>query len=66
MLVCVFVCVYIYISSLVLLFPRHDHLCDDLLTSAARILLCMLEVLFGHWSGVPEFMQIQMLWQNVR
>ncbi|XP_018438205.1 uncharacterized protein LOC108810587 isoform X2 [Raphanus sativus] len=24
----------------------------------------MLEALFGHWSGVPEFMQIQMLWQN--
>ncbi|XP_024008874.1 uncharacterized protein LOC18992977 isoform X2 [Eutrema salsugineum] len=30
----------------------------------ARILLCMLEALFGDWSGVPEFMEIQMLKQN--
>ncbi|CAH2036808.1 unnamed protein product, partial [Thlaspi arvense] len=37
---------------------------DDESSSFARILLCMLEVLFGHWSGVPEFMEIQMLKQN--
>ncbi|XP_018447446.1 uncharacterized protein LOC108818975 isoform X2 [Raphanus sativus] len=30
----------------------------------ARILSCMLEALFGRWSGVPEFMKTQMLKQN--
>ncbi|KAF8112448.1 hypothetical protein N665_0064s0077 [Sinapis alba] len=34
------------------------------LANPARILLCMLEALFGHWSGVPEFMKTQMLKQN--